>query len=57
MERKCNKLFIVGKENVKHAQLHMKCSKLNVHPFSLQVSDSGACECRREQSFHITLPN
>ena len=39
--------FNVGKhvENVKHAQLHMKCSKLNSQLFSLHISVSVACVC------------
>ena len=31
--------------NIKHAQLRMKCSKLNFHLFLLHVSDSPACPC------------
>ena len=40
-------LFNYGKrsENVKHAQLCMRCSKLNVHLFALHVVESSACNC------------
>ena len=31
--------------NIKHAQLRMKCSKLNYHLFLLHVTDSPACPC------------
>ena len=31
--------------NYKHAQLRMKCSKLNFHLYSLYVVDSPACPC------------
>ena len=31
--------------NYKHAQLRMKCSKLNFHLYSLHVLDSPACPC------------
>jgi len=33
------------KNNIKHAQLRMRCSKLNFHLFSLHVRDSPACPC------------
>ena len=33
------------KSSVKHAQLRMKCSKLNFDLFSLHVIDSPACPC------------
>ena len=44
---KGSELFKVGKckENVKHAQLCMKCSKCNSHLFSVCVIDSAACVC------------
>ena len=34
--------------NIKHAQLRMKCSKLNHHLFSLHVMDSPVCPCGYE---------
>ena len=42
-----NKLFFEGNRevNIKHAQLRMKCSKLNYHLFLLHVTDSPACPC------------
>ena len=42
-----NELFYLGTRNnyIKHAQLRMKCSKLNAHLFSLHVIDSPACIC------------
>ena len=42
---------------VKHAQLRMKCGKLNFHLFSLHVVDSPACLCghNREDSNHYLL--
>ena len=41
--------------NVKHAQLRMKCSKLNAHLYSLHVTDSPACACgfNNEDSEHF----
>ena len=43
--------------NYKHAQLRMKCSKLNFHLYSLHVLDSPACPCghNREDSNHYLL--
>ena len=43
--------------NVKHAQLRMKCSKLNYHLFLLHVTDSPAWPCRHnvEDSAHFLL--
>ena len=43
--------------NYKHAQLRMKCSKLNFHLYSLHVLDSPACPCghNREDSSHYLL--
>ena len=45
------------KSSVKHAQLRMKCSKLNFDLFSLHVIDSPACPCGhiREDSNHYLL--
>ena len=42
---------------IKHAQLRMKCSKLNFHLYSLHVLDSPACPCghNREDSNHYLL--
>ena len=42
-----NKLFFEGSRevNIKHAQLRMKCSKLNYHLFLLHVAESPACSC------------
>ena len=44
---KGNILFYEGPRdvNIKHAQLRMKCSKLNSHLFLLHVADSPACSC------------
>ena len=41
------KLFYWGKRetSVKHAQLRMRCSKLNAHLFNLHVVDSSSCNC------------
>ena len=46
-EYKPNELFFEGTRevNIKHAQLRMKCSKLNYHLFLLHVTDSSACPC------------
>ena len=43
--------------NYKHAQLRMKCSKLNFHLYSLHVLDSPACPCghNHEDSNHYLL--
>jgi hypothetical protein len=43
--------------NVKHAQLRMQCSKLNMHLFQLHVTDSPACPCGHllEDSNHFLL--
>ena len=43
--------------NYKHAQLRMKCSKLNFHLYSLHVLDSPGCPCGhdREDSNHYLL--
>ena len=42
---------------IKHAQLRMKCSKLNFHLKSLHVVDSPACPCGHncEDSNHFLL--
>ena len=42
---------------IKHAQLRMKCSKLNFHLFSLPIMDSPACPCGNdcEDSNHYLL--
>ena len=47
MKTKSVELFYYGerKANIIHAQLRMKCSKLNAHLFSLHVVDSPACPC------------
>ncbi len=44
-------------ENIKHAQLRLKCSKLNSHLFDLHVMDSPACLCGHnvEDSVHFLL--
>ncbi len=51
LKRKWNPLFYKGcrSNNVKHAQLRMKCSKLNTHLYSLHVSDTAQCLC----GYHI----
>ena len=43
--------------NIKHAQLRMKCSKLNFHLFRLHVIDSPKCSCgyNSEDSEHFLL--
>ena len=45
MKRPCPCLFYHGSRSsgIRHAQLRMKCSKLNFHLFSLHVVDSPAC--------------
>ncbi len=45
-----NSLFYEGcrTNNIKHAQLRMKCSKLNQHLFLLHVSDTTKCLCGYE---------
>ena len=52
-------LFYYGNReiNVKHAQLRMKCSKLNYHLYSLHVIDSPVCPCgyKCEDSNHFLL--
>ena len=47
MKRPSPSLFYHGSRSsgIKHAQLRMKCSKLNFHLFSLHVADSPACPC------------
>jgi hypothetical protein len=42
-----NTTFYEGQRevNIKHAQLRMKCSKLNAHLFALHVIDSPNCSC------------
>ena len=54
-----NDLMNFGKRrvNVKHAQLRMKCSKLNYHLFLLHVTDSPQCMCghESEDSSHFLL--
>ena len=47
MKSRGNELLNYGKqkENIKHAQMQLKCSKLNSHLYSLHVSDSPACLC------------
>ena len=43
----CSPLFYLGSRdnNVKHAQLRLKCSKLNQHLYLLHVIDSPSCLC------------
>ena len=54
-----NPLYFEGTRdvNIKHAQLRMKCSKLNLHLFLLHVVDSPACSCgfNDEDSNHYLL--
>ena len=47
MRKEPNVLFYEGSrsDNIKHAQLRMKCSKLNSHLFMLHVTDSPECLC------------
>ncbi len=47
MKSRGNELFNYGKrkENIKHAQMRLNCSKLNSHLYSLHVSESPACLC------------
>ena len=59
MKRPSPLLFYHGSRSsgIKHAQLRMKCSKLNFHLFSLHVADSPACPCGNdcEDSNHYLL--
>ena len=59
MKRASPSLFYHGSRSsgIKHAQLRMKCSKLNFHLFSLHVVDSPACPCGNdcEDSNHYLL--
>ena len=50
-------LYHGSRINYKHAQLRMKCSKLNYHFYSLHVLDSPACPCGQdsEDSNHYLL--
>ena len=54
-----NKLHYFGKraDNIIHAQLRLRCSKLNSHLFALHVIDSPACICGHdnEDSEHFLL--
>ena len=54
-----NKLFYLGNRetNIKHAQLRLKCSRLNGHLFLLHVIDSPRCACGSdlENSDHYLL--
>ena len=54
-----NKLFEYGirETGIKHAQLRMKCSKLNAHLFALHVIDSPECSCGfdNEDTNHFLL--
>ena len=45
------------KDNIFHAQLRLRCSKLNSHLFALHVADSPACLCgfNNEDSEHFLL--
>ena len=47
MCRKSEDLYNFGSRhlNVKHAQLRLNCSKLNLHLFNLHVIESPACNC------------
>ena len=47
MKSRGNELLNYGKrkENIKHAQMRLKCSKLNSHLYSLHVCGSPACLC------------
>ena len=47
VENSCNNLFYFGRREtqIKHAQLRMKCSKLNAHLFNLHVTESPDCHC------------
>ena len=44
---KPNELYYYGNRstNIKHAQLRMKCSRLNAHLYNLHVVDSPGCSC------------
>ena len=59
MKKKSIELYQIGKrrENINHAQLRLKCSKLNAHLFSLHVIDSPGCICGHdiEDSDHFLL--
>ena len=59
MKRPSPSLFYHGSRSsgIKHAQVRMKCSKLNFHLFSLHVVDSPACPCGNdcEDSNHYLL--
>ncbi len=59
MSSKSTLLYCVGSRdaNIKHAQLRMKCSKLNDHLFNLHVIESSACPCghKVESSEHYFL--
>ena len=59
MKTKCNVLYYYGerKVNIIHAQLRLKCSKLNAHLFSLHVVESPSCLCgnNNEDSEHYLL--
>jgi len=46
-KKSCNILFYTGirDQNIKHAQMRLKCSRLNAHLFSLHVTDSPRCSC------------
>lgn len=47
IKKACNNLFYFGRREtqIKHAQLRMKCSKLNAHLFNLHVTESPDCHC------------
>jgi hypothetical protein len=59
LSRKPYTLYYLGERsvNVKHAQLRLKCSKLNAHLFLLHVTDSPQCACGHniEDSEHYSL--
>ena len=59
MKGPCPSLFYHGSRSIglSHAQLRMKCSKLNFHLFSLHVVYSPACPCGHdcEDSNHYLL--
>ena len=62
MKRPSRSLFYHGSRSsgIKHAQLRMKCSKLNFHLFSLHVVDSPACpsghDCEDSNHYLLRCP-
>ena len=59
MQAKCCPLYYFGnrENNIKHAQLRLKCSRLNYHLYLLHVIESPSCLCGnvREDSNHFLL--